>query len=408
MKTLIILKSLVKRNKLEWVEKEGLGNYYLDISTIQKLYSAPELYRPGIDILSRSHSSTVYTRFMEILCLRLSKGCLVVVDMDMESTSTVETLATVFGYEVFYVVQPIPQDYVGKPKKYSIPGMLSKKREELEREVGTFLNLQLDGKTIINSYSDILEYWKKSYPELYLDPEDTIVHVSDIHSNYGLIQERVLEQTKDLHKTYHIFYGDYIDGPQQGGSREMIEYILKSKGKRFIFLEGNHEIRLRKYLAWMWMKGGNRGGVADVLYSSLPEDFLTTTAKEFEGLTKIEAWNWLKELNKKLRPFLRIRRGDDIYICTHAGVKWLEQLTPKHVGNVIYGNRDMDAYDKEFSKYQTKSGFTYYSIHAHCKYPAGWEPCKYPNVVNLDPPSESEIVYMIDKNSKNFQPCLEK
>ena len=34
-----------------------------------------------------------------------------------------------------------------------------------------------------------------------------------------------------------------------------------------------------------------------------------------------------------------------------------------------------------------------WSIHAHCKYFDSWEPQRYDRVVNLDPPSENEVVY---------------
>ena len=71
MKSLIILKGLAKTEKLKWVHDEKIENYYLDGDVVRKLYSTPELIKPTIDVLSRSQSSLVYSRFIEILLLRL-------------------------------------------------------------------------------------------------------------------------------------------------------------------------------------------------------------------------------------------------------------------------------------------------------------------------------------------------
>ena len=124
------------------------------------------------------------------------------------------------------------------------------------------------------------------------------------------------------------------------------------------------------------------------MYSTLPEDFLRTTAKEFTGLSGSQSKAYLEKLNQKLKMFV-ILGGN--YICTHSGLRFREQLDPRFIGNVVYGNRDMGRYDKEFSSIHTPHDL--WSIHAHCKYFDSWEPQRYPRVVNLDPPSENEVVY---------------
>ena len=88
---------------------------------------------------------------MEALIIRLSKGCLVVVDLDEEPVVSVETLALIHGYTVFYCIQPIPQDYCNCPKKYCLPWQNHRKKDELESSVKSFLNLQLTDKLIITS-----------------------------------------------------------------------------------------------------------------------------------------------------------------------------------------------------------------------------------------------------------------
>lgn len=394
MKSLVILKGLVKEDKLGWVKEQGLENFFLDVDVIRRLYSTPELIGPNEGILGRSYSTLVHRKFMEILCTRLGKGCMIVVDFENESTSTLETLATVFGYEIFYVVKPIPQDYYGRPKKYSLPWYVTKTREELETEVKNFLEQHFDSKNKINTYQDIINWWKNRDKIINLSPTDIVLHVSDIHSNFDIYKDIKLKQDK---YQFMIFHGDYIDGPEIGGSRRMIDEIinLPSSPTR-IWLEGNHELRLRRYLGWMYFKNSGKKQVAEYLLSELSEEFLQTTAKEFNDLNPQQALEYLKDMNKKLKTHVLLKRDNSTYICTHAGIKYPEQIQPKYIGNVIYGNRDMDRYDKEFSGRNKKTGL--YSIHAHCKYPQGWNVSKYPGVLNIDPEDETKVVILENNN----------
>ena len=400
MRSIIILKGLVKEDKKRWVREERLENYFLDMEVVRKLYSMPDLVSPERgEILSRAFGDTVYSRFMEIIVYKMSKGCLLVVDMDTEPTEVIENLAIIFGYTVFYVVQTIPQDYLSSPRKYTLSYQLTKKRSELEKNVQWFLNIQFQDKKRISTFQDILDYWKKEAKPLYIDEDTKILNVSDLHSNCDLYKKL----PKDGFD-YTIFYGDYIDGPVQGGSRRLTDLILKNKDQNTIFLEGNHEIRLRKYLGWLWLSGVGKKELPDILYSTLPDDFLATTSKEYKNLSPQEARDYLLGLNEKLRMFQRIEdKEGNIFISTHAGFKYLEQLDPRYIGGVVYGNRDMNRYDREFSESGKKLGL--WSVHAHCKYPDSWEVLRYENVVNLDPPSESSIVYGIMKN-KNWDICL--
>ena len=192
MKSLIILKGLAKINKLKWVHKEGLDNFFLDIDVIRKLYSSPELITPFKETLSRSFGDTVYSEFLKVLVTKLSKGCLVVVDPENEGLRVFENLATIFGYTIFYVLQDIPRDYMTKQKQYNPPYYSSKKKEELRREVSSFMSLDFSGKRIIKSYQDVESYWeKKCRTENYYrlgKRSKPVLHISDIHSNWTMFR----------------------------------------------------------------------------------------------------------------------------------------------------------------------------------------------------------------------------
>ena len=399
MKTLIILKSLAKNEKLKWIRNEELENYFLDIDVIRRMYSCPELISPDREILGRSFGDIVYKRFLDVIVTRLSKGCLLVIDPENEACGVFENLACIFGYTVFYVVGNIPQDFIGKPKKYQPPYYPTKRRDDLEREVQNFLNLQLHDKRRIKTYQDVDDYWTKKIYDTqtyYINESDKVLHISDLHSNFNLYNR--LPERKDY--KISVFHGDYIDGPEEGGSKKLMDLIVSGNWNpsNTVWLEGNHELRLRKYLGWKMLMGGGKKELQDLLLKSLPDDFMNTTAKEYESLTPKEARDYLEAMNTYLKLFVVIKSSGTTYYCTHAGIRFMEQLDPRFIGNVVYGNRDIIRYDKDFSDRLKRKSI--WSIHAHCKYPDRWEPQRYHGVINLDPHDETEIVYGEQQNNK--------
>lgn len=178
--------------------------------------------------------------------------------------------------------------------------------------------------------------------------------------------------------------------------------VVRNKLKNTIWLEGNHELRLRRYLGYIIYSEGNKD-IKRILFNSLPEQFLNTTATEYSKFSEQAARNYLEKMNKSLKLFFTFDLGSDKFICTHSGLKYTNQLSPKFIGNVIYGGRNnINKIDQEFDKCVDNYGAK--SIHAHCKYHDGWNPRKYKNVINLDPQSENEIVYA-EHTIKNLNIC---
>ena len=401
MRSLIILKGLVKRVKREWVKRERLDNYFIDIDTIRKMYATPDLVIPQIEILNKSFGNLVYQRLVEIVYTRMCKGCLIVIDSEGEAETIIETLAYIFGYTIFYVIQDTPQDYTTNYKAYKIPYYPLRRKTDLEKEVSSFNNQIPGGKVYkIKTYKDVLDYWNKKVKKeqtIQATQNDTIFHVSDLHSNLSLLN--TIQDNLNLYRTV-IFYGDYIDGPEELGSKRILDFICKNKSKNIIFLEGNHELRLRRYLGYLLLKGtGRKTYLQSYLFDNLPENFLETTALEFQDLTPGQAKSYLGLMNKKLKMFALIKIDGNYFICTHAGIRYKEELDPKFVGNVIYRNADINRVDKEFTDTNRRNNT--YSIHAHCKYD-DYNFFKYDKVINLDPKSECDLVYA-EQNGKDWK-----
>jgi predicted kinase/predicted MPP superfamily phosphohydrolase len=400
MRSLIILKGLVKDEKLNWVKNEKLENYFIDIDLIRKVYAIPELLYPGREILNKSFSDLVYRRFIEIICTKMSKGGLIVVDTENEANNFLETIALIFGYTIFYVVQDIPKDYTTEGKKYTKSYYQTKRKPELEHDILNYTNFPIKEDTIIKSYNDVLEYWKKKRKFYTPNADSKILHVSDLHSNFKLFKKLPKFSSYDL----VIFYGDYIDGPEKDGSRKITDHIIKDKKEKFIWLEGNHELRLRKYLGYLMLKDGNtKKELKEYLLRTLPEDFLNITAKEYNDLDNNQARVYLEKLNKKLNMSISLTLNKNKFICTHAGIKYIDQIDPRYIGSLVYGSRDMNRFDKEFTEVNKNNNI--WSVHAHCQYPDSWEVFRFPKVVNLDPPTENEIVYA-EQDKKGWKVCV--
>jgi Icc-related predicted phosphoesterase len=385
---------------MAWIKREGLNNFLLDIENIKRVFYRPE-YKGSRDFLTRSYDDLVYKVFMEALCTRLSTGCLVVVDIGNESTSIIEELAVFFGYTVFYHVERTPSDYIGKNRKYCEPCYLTPTKETLKREITDFNNFSYDEKKLISSYNDLEQYWEPLTHPNRLYKKSKILHVSDLHSHYKIFKNIINPLTEQ--NTLTIFAGDYIDGPEEGGSRALIDFLIKDSRENIIYLEGNHELRLRKFLAYTYFKCRNKKIISDILRASIPPDF-EKTEQEFNGLNSIDAWRIAGELNKKLQEFFIYSLGNETYYCTHGGIRWIEQLSPKYVGNAICSNKNPDRIDEQFSKkyYDDKC----FSIHGHCKYPEKIEYLKYPGVINIDTEDEFRVNYLICELNKNFKVCV--
>jgi len=402
MRSLVILRGLVKKQKLNWVKREHLENFFLDIDNLKRLFYRPD-YKGSREYLTRSLDDRVYSIFIQALCSRLSTGCLVVIDVEEESTSAIEDLATIFGYTVFYHVESTPFDFVGKNKRYSRSQYIVPSRDTLLKQVKEFKKQVKDiPKQIkINSYEDLELFWKPKLQPIIIKNKESVLHISDLHSHYKILNDMV-PSPEDFALT--IFVGDYIDGPEMGGSKRIIDMILGYTGDNIKFLEGNHELRLRKYLGYIYLKNKGKRLISDVLGSELNQNFLDKTAKEFGYLSPDNCWNMICRLNEVLEDFVIYDRGVNKYICTHAGVRWIEQLSPKYIGNVIYSNRNSERTDEGFSKNYASSGF--YSFHGHCSYPSGFCFDKYPGVINFDTEDENKVNYFINNPNNNFEICI--
>lgn len=401
MKSLIILRGLSKHEKTNWIRKERLNNFLVDLDLIKTLYYKPE-FKGGRDFLTRSLDDVIYKRAIEILINRMG-GSLVVLDWEQEQTTSIELLAKVMGYTVFYKIFPVPADFETDLKKYHDFKYIPKSREQIKKIVEEFKAENYSNKHVISTFRDVENYWKNEISQIKVKSGGTVLHISDIHSHWSLVEDIVIPKISKNSLT--IFLGDYIDGPEPDGSRKMMEYVLSCDNDSVIFLEGNHELRLRKYLGWKALRNTKKV-LSEALLTDVPNDFMEQTSRQFDDLDAAESWVWINGLNKKLMEFCVYEKSRNKFICSHCGLRWVDQIGIKYLGNLLNTNKYTDRVDEFFSNKYSKEGI--WSIHGHCHY-LGNEVNKFPGVFNLDPPDEKKVLLLESKSNLKFNiRCLEQ
>lgn len=415
MKTLLILRGIDTNSpsRKEWIKKEDIEKYVVSIDSIKKSCGALEetdKYGPRI---TRMDNREICYKFLEVVDNKMRKGCLVVIDAENlknKDLKKIEAFADIYNYKIFQKVFPIShKDILEWKNRLTNPTnnypYVPETQEEIQEKVlsylSTFLNSPRSGYPEINEMKDLEEYFKKEEIEKrykIIVPEDSeITHIGDIHGAYDLIKD--IEITKP--NQILIFHGDYID--RGNGSRKVLEKVLGLKRKfpdQVFLIEGNHEMHLRRYCGSLkYPKLAGEG-----FFKNLCNDFSNTTQWDFSMESADYMNRVLRDLNTYLQEYLIIRRGAQTFICTHGGLRNISQLWYYLVGNLTYGNRDMESYDKSFSQKVYKKNYkNIFSIHGHCKYPK-YNTHKYPGVVNLD--ADEDYMVAIFRNNPGI--CDEK
>jgi serine/threonine protein phosphatase 1 len=158
-------------------------------------------------------------------------------------------------------------------------------------------------------------------------PETRLYAIGDIHGSLGalrLLHERIREHAErsPTKNKYLIYLGDYIDRGMD--SRAVLEQLLTQPlpGFEFIYLKGNHEEGLLRFLfegdnALGWL---TYGGISTIYsYGAKPPDPLTDPDKLLKA--RIELAAMIPQAHIKFLTELRLTYTDGDYLFVHAGLK---------------------------------------------------------------------------------------
>ena len=406
MKALLILRGIdtCSVERKNWIKEENLEKYVVSIDSIKKMYGSIEdtdKYGPKI---TRLDNREICYKFLETVDNKMRKGCLVVVDAENlknKDIKKLEAFADVYNYKIYQKVFPIShKDILEWKRRISnpreeypyIPDTSEELLEKVQIYFNTFMNSPMSPYPDIDKMEDLEKLLKeeeiKGEYKIKV-PEDTeIVHIGDIHGAYNLIQDLEPSDNRIL-----VFHGDYIDrGTAPRKVLERVLYLKRRYPDKVFLIEGNHEMHLRRFCGlFKYPKLASEG-----FFKNLCTDFSKTTQTEYDP-TVDNMTNVLRNLNMYLQEYLVIERGLQTFICTHGGLRNFSQLWFYLIGNLTYGNRDMENYDRSFSnKIYKKNYKRVYSIHGHCKYQK-YVIHKYPGVVNLDADEDNMVAIFWNK-----------
>ena len=166
---------------------------------------------------------------------------------------------------------------------------------------------------------------------------EKIFAIGDIHGSYGQLQDLMQKIPIDFANDTLVFIGDYIDrGP---GSVEVVDFLidLKKRVPGIIFLKGNHEDMLQKYLdgtdRFTYLLNGGQNTLDSYLNrKNLPDSFPIPD-------DHIDFFN-----------SLRLYYETESYIFVHAGLRPKVPLDTQRAEDLLW-IRDKFIYSKyEFGK----------------------------------------------------------
>jgi len=164
--------------------------------------------------------------------------------------------------------------------------------------------------------------------------------IGDIHGCFDHLTELMASLEIDDQNDTLIFIGDYIDrGPS---SRRVVDYLLDLSGKfkKVVYLRGNHEQMLLRYLEGldteMYLYNGGT--------STLLSYGLTRQSSAREALEKIPSEHLC--FFESLLPFYET----EDYIFVHAGLKPGIKLAEQEIHDLLWIRQDFIDSDFNFGK----------------------------------------------------------
>jgi serine/threonine protein phosphatase 1 len=150
-----------------------------------------------------------------------------------------------------------------------------------------------------------------------------IFAIGDIHGSYAQLQDLMQKIPIDFTNDTLVFIGDYIDrGP---GSVEVVDYLidLKKRVPEIIFLKGNHEDMLLKYLdgtdRFTYLLNGGQNTLDSYLNRADQSDSFPISAAHIDFFKS-----------------LRLYYETEEYIFVHAGLRPKVPLESQHAEDILW------------------------------------------------------------------------
>lgn len=340
MKKLILLRGVNGCGKTHLINQLNLQNITINFENFKCLINGFDMSENSYNISNKDYG-TVLNEMMFILEKRMENGLLTIIDSNHIFERQIEkyhNLCNKYGYECIVV------DF-----NVCLQILLERNKEKK-----SILN-EFDIKKMYKdkSLQKIPSFCKKIKPE-YLKNEiqlkfidiskyKKVIHIGDIH---GCASALKLAFNSTSFDNFYIFCGDYIDRGIQ--NVETLKYLLTLKSRpNVVFLKGNHEINLIKYV-------------------NNEETFGKTFEKTKNEIEDSDiSLKELKSFCRQLKSIFTYSYNGKKVICTHGGISHSNNLNIISENNFILGTGDINENIDLIWDNNLKNNENIYQVHGH-------------------------------------------
>ncbi|TKX29756.1 serine/threonine protein phosphatase [Campylobacter sp. MIT 12-5580] len=306
MRLLFVLRGNYFNAQKEWLAKNELLNYTLDLEELRFLAGGYKMLSNGYKSLDYRNASEILEHLFKLLELRMNKGELCIVNAPNANNSILKEykdLALKYRYELFIIEFNTLNLEEVKLKNFIIA---QQKGVFIPEHILEAIDYALQKEKIAKKFKVIKPYEFKEH--LYqirdLSAYKKIHHIGDIQGCFSVLKKAINKIKKD---EFYVFLGDYIDRGIENA--KVIKWLLKLKGlENVILLEGNHERHLIKWA---------------LNQTASSKEFNENTLKDFkkEKLTKEDA----RALYPHFKECFCYKFEEKIIFCSHGGLNFLPE-----------------------------------------------------------------------------------
>lgn len=245
MRTLVLLRGIPGIGKSTFVKNHKLENYTISLDSLRLLLSAPVLTENGHMAINQKVSGEAWSLAFELLEKRMMNGDFTVMDathVKPKDINQYQHLVQKYLYNVVVVNfeadldKAITQDKGRDPLRQVGEDLIKTYFEHAKNPIPKWVHVvnPEDFDTIYPQTPDLTSFYSK------------VVAFSDFQGCINPINDYFKENPEE-NSTLYVFAGDLID---RGIQNDLcIEFFIKhSKKNNFIFIKGNHEKHLFKYV----------------------------------------------------------------------------------------------------------------------------------------------------------------
>lgn len=344
MKTLIILRGCPCSGKSTFVKNQGWENYTIEPDKLRVMFSSFKYDSSGKKSIDNKEDGVVWKTVSNMLETRMKNGAFTVIDatnIRRKGLNEYKTLSDKYRYRVYVV------DFTDVPAAICKERNLQREASKIVPEyvIDKFSNA-LTENTVPSSFTVIKP---EEIDSVLYTPADysgykAIHHFGDIHGCYTALKQYIDEQGGIKDNELYIFTGDYLDRGCE--TKQTLLYLMElSKLPNVIFLEGNHEIHLRRYV-------------------NNEEDFSDTFCKFTKPRLADISTKDIKRFLNRLGQMAYYTYGEKTVVACHGGVPCIPDIYTMS-RDLIYGADEFEKSDAVDEAFFDNTPNNVYQIHAH-------------------------------------------